>query len=105
MMDKVVKMTMGLGLMALAAQQLRAEGRADCAPHDTVVQRLASGYGETRQSIGLGAQGALIELYASTETGTWTITATAPGGLTCLMAAGDSFATLAKAPPRPGQGA
>lgn len=98
-------MTMGLGLMALAAQQVRAEGGRNCAPHEQVVERLAAGYGETRRSIGLGARGVVVELFASTETGTWTITATAPDGLTCLVAAGEAFEALAETLPRKGKDA
>jgi len=105
MKTTLIKMTMGLGLMALAAQQVSAQNARNCAPRDVVVERLASGYGETRQSIGLGAQGTMVEVFASTETGTWTITVTAPSGVTCLVASGQSFETLAEALPPQGNDA
>lgn len=98
----LLKMTMGLGILALAAQQAVAEGRRNCAPRPVVLDRLASDYGETRQSIGLGAQGAVVEVFASSETGTWTITVTLTNGITCLVAAGESFESLAEALPAPG---
>ena len=72
---------------------------------DAVVDRLAEGYGETRQSMGLGANNAVIEVFASAETGTWTITVTTPNGLTCLVASGQSFETLAEALPAKGNDA
>jgi hypothetical protein len=103
MMKKMINMTFGLGLMALAAQQVSAQtltqGNRNCAPRPVVLERLADGYGETRQSIGLGTQGAVVEVFASDETGTWTITVTMPTGMTCLIASGQSFETLAEALP------
>lgn len=82
------------------AQQAR-----NCAPREMVVDRLADKYGETRQSMGLGAQGAVVETFASGETGTWTITVTTPNGLTCLVASGQSFEPLAEALPPQGNDA
>lgn len=101
MMQTVVKMTMGLGLVALAAQQVSAEIPRNCAPRQVVMERLTGGYGETRQSIGLGANNALVEVFASEDTGSWTITVTLPSGVTCLVAAGNAFERLAE-PPRTG---
>lgn len=78
-----------------------AQQNRNCAPRPIVIAKLAEGYGETRQSIGLGARGAVIETFASSDTGTWTITVTMPNGVTCLIASGQSFETLAEAlPPR-----
>ena len=50
----------------------------------------------TRQSIGLGDNNQVVEVFASTETGTWTITVTNPNGLTCLVASGQAFEDVAK---------
>ncbi|MDK3073384.1 hypothetical protein QO034_09705 [Sedimentitalea sp. JM2-8] len=101
----LLNMTIGLGLMTLAAQQVAAQQNRNCAPREAVIERLASGYGETRQSIGLGSQGAVVEIFASTETGTWTITVTTPNGTTCLVASGQSFEQLAEALPPKGNDA
>jgi len=76
-----------------------ALANAGCAPRDVVLERLATSYGETRQSIGLGANNQMIEVFASTETGSWTITVTRPGGITCLMASGQAFETLSETLP------
>jgi hypothetical protein len=35
-----------------------------------------------------------MEIYASDETGTWTILVTLPSGQACLIAAGESFENL-----------
>lgn len=83
-------MSFGIGAMMLAAQQTQAQ-TGNCADHAQVVARLAERYGESRQSIGLGSDNAVVEVFASLDTGSWTITVTRPGGLTCLVAAGEAY--------------
>ena len=96
MMKTLFKMTMGLGAMALAAQDVSAATNRNCAPRPLVLERLATAYGETRQSIGLGTNNAVIEMFASAETGSWTITVTKPDGETCLVASGRSYESLSE---------
>ena len=60
-------------------------------------------YGESRQAIGLGTNNQVVEVFASLETGTWTITVTTPAGVTCLVASGQSFETLSEAAIVPGE--
>jgi len=77
---------------------LPATGQSrNCAPREVVVDRLADRFGETRQSIGLGANNAMVEVFASPTSGTWTITVTSARGITCLVASGQAFETLAEA--------
>ena len=66
----------------------------NCAKREAVLDRLAERYGESRQSIGMAPQGRVIEVFASLETGTWTITVTLPSGVTCLVASGQSYEAL-----------
>jgi hypothetical protein len=70
-----------------------------CAPREIILDRLASKFGETRQSIGLGPNNQMVEVFASDATGTWTITVTKATGLTCLIASGQAFETLMEALP------
>lgn len=77
----------------------------NCAPREAIVDRLANGFGETRQSIGLGSNNSVVEVFASEETGSWSITVTSPNGLTCLVAAGQAFETIAEALPAKGNDA
>lgn len=103
---KGILKTTGLALaLLLAAEATSAQIQRHCAPRDTVVERLAQGYGETRQSVGLGRDNSLVEVYASEESGSWTITVTTPAGLTCLVASGQSFETLAENLPMTGKDA
>ena len=91
-----------LAILATSASPALAEGRPQCASRDAVVAQLATGYGETRRNIGLAGSNAVMEMFASDATGTWTITITLPNGITCLVAAGQSFEAVAEAlPPEP----
>lgn len=82
----------GMNLL-LAAMTLAASGQhlAQCGNRAAIVGNLSKKYDETRQSVGLGADNALVEIFASNATGSWTITVTKAGGPTCLVASGRAF--------------
>ena len=80
-------------VIILAGSAVQAQVN-QCAKRADVLERLEIKYGETRQSIGLGSNNSVVETFASTETGSWTITVTQPNGLTCLVASGQAFETL-----------
>jgi len=82
-------LSFGIGAMMLAATH--AQSAPSCGNHAAIVAQLENQYGEGRQAMGLGANNMVFEVYASEETGSWTITATRPDGTTCLMAAGQAF--------------
>nr|WP_092079968.1 hypothetical protein [Poseidonocella sedimentorum] len=92
-------LTMTACFLSIAAASVQAQTRNACAPRETVVKRLADKYGETRQSLGLGANNTVIEVFASPETGSWTITSTAATGVTCLVASGQAFEAVMDALP------
>lgn len=94
----MTKIATSLVLACLMATSATAQSRV-CATHPQVVERLAEGYGETRQSIGMSADNTVIEVFASLDTGTWTITVTQAGGPTCIVASGRSFQVMASALP------
>ncbi len=52
---------------------------------------LPSKYSETRRSVGLAVNNMVMELFASEETGSWTITVTSAQGVTFLVASGQNF--------------
>ncbi|MGC1487338.1 MAG: hypothetical protein WA784_06070 [Albidovulum sp.] len=82
----------------MATQHAYGQTSQRCAARDAVLARLAETYGETRRSLGVAANSAVVEVFASDQTGTWTITVTAPNGITCLVASGDSFETMVEMP-------
>lgn len=81
----------------LAATLFSATGMAQaatCGMRDHVVDRLQSQYSEQLTAGGLqGAQNteAVIEVWASPETGTFTVMQTRPNGMTCIVAAGTDW--------------
>lgn len=88
---------LALAWIATGAAEAQA---ANCAPRAVVLERLAERYGETRQGIGLGGSGTVVEMFANPQTGTWTLLATNTAGVTCLVASGHAF-ELTPAKPGP----
>lgn len=110
-MNRNVKMlqlgalTVAAALYLVSTTEVLAQAARNCGPREAVVDRLAEGYGETRKSVGLGSNNAMVEVFASEETGSWTITVTTPDGQTCLVASGQSFEEVAEALPAKGSDA
>lgn len=65
----------------------------NCGPREIVVDRLTDRYGETRKAIGLTSDGNLFEVFASDDTGTWTVVITTVNGLTCPAVMGRAYDT------------
>ncbi len=97
-MKKFYVLSLGIGALLLATHH--AQASPACLPHAEIVDRLATKYGERRQSIGIGIDNTVVETFASDATGTWTITVTAAGGLTCLVAAGRAYQSIEAADER-----
>lgn len=102
---QLAMLTAAAGFYLAMSTDIAAQGTRNCGPRELVVDRLADGYGETRQSMGLGANNSVVEVFASDESGTWTITVTSPNGMTCLVASGQAFEPLVEAVPAKGNDA
>ncbi|EYD76466.1 hypothetical protein Rumeso_01887 [Rubellimicrobium mesophilum DSM 19309] len=76
--------------LLLSAGMAQAQS-VQCTDHEAMQRMLAENWGESRQSIALDAADSMVELFASAETGTWTLTVTQPGGPTCMIASGHAF--------------
>lgn len=87
---------MRLILAILAASPAAAQ--QNCATRDAMLARLEGEYSETRQSLGIAANGALMETWANDETGTWTVTVSSPSGLMCMIASGESWVLAVSKP-------
>lgn len=98
-------LAMGTLMTVTPALPVAAQSARNCAPREVVVTRLAEKYKETRRSMGLGANNAVVEVFASQESGSWTIIVTMPNGVTCLVASGQAFEALAEALPAAGNDA
>ena len=79
-------------LLALGATSASAQNR-NCGERTEIIERLQSGYGETRAGACLSTTNGIVEVFASEDTGTWTIILTLPTGKSCLVAAGNSWET------------
>ena len=86
-----------------AADGLSAATAASCAPREVLLRRLAEGYGEAPQALGLTGNGALLELLVSPGGRSFSILMTrppsagAPGRVSCLVAAGEGWRAAAPA--------
>ncbi|NNK79158.1 MAG: hypothetical protein HKP40_10640 [Litoreibacter sp.] len=94
MQNQIFGLSFGFAALLLAADMASAQPVARCAQRDVIIEKLASSYGESRRSMGLAGDNSIIEMFASTDSGTWTITMTRPNGITCLVAAGSGYETV-----------
>lgn len=96
-----------LAAAALAFQPLSAaaqgadDGSTPCAERNNIVQTLDSQYEESPRAIGLVSKEAVLEVFVS-ETGTWTVVVTNPEGVSCVLAAGQSWEEIPVASNAPG---
>lgn len=88
-----------LAALPLCAWALPAPAAPPCGPHDRIVAALAERSGERRQAIALDGAQRVMEIFASDETGSWTLLLTRPEGPSCLIAAGHAFERLDPSPP------
>ena len=78
----------------LAAQTSRGVVVQACDEYGSLKERLGEQFKEVPAAFGLGMNGNLIQVFVSAETGTWTIISTAPTGVSCIVAAGESWEIL-----------
>ena len=70
-----------------------------CSDRDSMISKLKDTYGEAERGMGLSGSEAVIEIWSSAKTGTFTIVMTRPDGVSCVVAAGTSWID---APPEKG---
>lgn len=88
-------LVLSLGFAALigAAGFAKADG-ASCGARAAILDELGSRYHETRRAIGIAADNSVLELFASEDSGSFTILITGHDGLTCMLASGENFEAL-----------
>lgn len=74
-----------------------ANGQPACVPRDYLVQELARKYAEQQVAVGLAAGGQVMEIFANSAL-EWTLVATRPDGVSCIVATGTHL-SLDPAPP------
>lgn len=86
-----------LALACLTAGAAGASPPADaanCGPREAVIEKLKSKYAEHFIAGGLRktrTTQAIVEIWSSPDSGTFTVLLTAPNGVTCIVAAGTDF--------------
>jgi hypothetical protein len=65
---------------------------AACGQRADVEKMLKEQYGERAMAHGLAHSGAVAEIFTSPK-GTWTIIATSPNGISCMIGSGESWKT------------
>lgn len=88
-------------LCGLAAQAFAASDRCSL-DFSALATVLFDRHGETAAAEMLAANGNAIHLFVSPATGTWTLTATAPGGTVCILGVGQDFQAVAPSAPPAG---
>ncbi len=74
-----------------AAKLVQGAPMALCLPRAAIAEHLATRYGESRHGAGLQGAAAIIEIWTSRDTGTWTLLLTRPTGLSCVLGAGTDW--------------
>ena len=93
---------LSLGLAGMIAAADLAHGAPQCDTRETVTALLADRYGETRRALGIAGNTAVMEVFASDASGTWSITLTLPDRRMCLMASGSNYEAVAEKLPAKG---
>lgn len=70
-----------------------AHAQEACGTRSDIVNRLEQGYNEHQVAVGLSSGGMMIELWTSRK-GTFTIFATTPDGISCLLTSGEGWIDL-----------
>ncbi len=100
-MEKMM-FALSLGFAGLILATQAAHSAPQCAPRDQVLPVLQQKYGESRRGIGLVGTAQVMEIFTNPETGTWTITASLPDGVMCLVASGKHFESVVENLPAKG---
>lgn len=84
-----------LAALAMAVSTAPAKAQQACMPRDAAIKQLEQRYKEAVTGRGLAANGVvMIEMFVA-KSGSWTVLASNPRGLSCVVATGDSWETVA----------
>ncbi|HET6519429.1 MAG TPA: hypothetical protein VFG47_06365 [Geminicoccaceae bacterium] len=70
--------------------------RLPCHDYVKMAQHLGTKYAEKPVAFGMQSNGNLLQVFASPDTGTWTILSVSPKGTSCILAAGKSWEDMPK---------
>lgn len=79
------------GAAALAPPEPAQAQALTCLPREALIERLAARYNEELAGGGLQSPQQLLEVWASGETGSFTVFVTRPDGMSCIVATGQNW--------------
>ncbi len=80
---------LALGLLVHTAAAVQAQ--PVCMPHDELIERLYATFAEVPAANAIANNGALVELFATRDGSSWTLAMTRPGGMSCVLVAGEEW--------------
>ena len=86
--------TLGLSLIASPVGSADTPTKPSCESREAVLNFLSLKYAEAPIAMGVSKDGGVVEILTSGPGSTFTIIVTMPNGLTCMVAAGDSWENL-----------
>ena len=92
-MKQHIKLTVLITALVFAAPAAWAQSnpQSTCGPRDLVISKLEGSYGESRMGAGLRGTASILEIWASADSGTWTVLVTNTDGISCVVASGDNW--------------
>ena len=85
----------GFSLIASPVGSADTPAKSTCESREAVLDFLSSKYAEAPIAMGVSKDGGVVEILTSGPGSTFTIIVTQPNGMTCMVAAGDSWENLA----------
>lgn len=90
-MNRLGLLLAGAALFVLAGPAVAQP--AQCGFRAVIQKHLVEKYNEMPERIGVMPNGNVLEIWASEETGTFTVMVSDPAGSSCVMATGDGWQT------------
>jgi hypothetical protein len=85
-----------VSVAALLFPALASAAPIFCGARSDVLTKLASDFRDQPASVGLTSDGQLLEVLTSDNKLTWSILVTSPNGVSCIVAAGESWQDKAR---------
>jgi len=89
------------GVKSAHSQQAPPTQRLACTAHEKMTQFLGTKFTEAPTSLGLASDGKVLEVFASEDGESWTMVATAPEGISCIVASGKYWQQVPAKPKGP----
>jgi hypothetical protein len=83
-----------LTVSSLAGFAMPAAAETVCAVRQQILDSLRGEYFEAPRALGMANDGNVVELLSTGDGGTWTLLVTMPDGISCVIAAGESWEAL-----------